>query len=353
MKYLKKFNNLSDYEVFKNGGEFIIPNISYIESESSIVYSKPTFYATYRKIENEPCMIYDTHLMESLIIDGQQVDLENDNYSSNVCIGDNINLTIDFNNESVTINSIPDSYFNFIGDNLSIKPIDNSVSIKNIGYGLLVIKILEHYVTQIMPISDLVNAEYATYDEYNNSLIVSDKLLNEELSGIGQCLSCVILGDVNLNTGEFVIYDTENNFISSTHKIENEGLHEVEFVMKNKSKCPRFNYSLYILGSSTHSDKSLISVKIPNGVTEIYSYTFGDCNSLETCIMPNTINKIGVEVFMRCYSLKNIVLSENITTLPGNGPWGSDSTGVFYECSSLETITLPKNINYIGRACFY
>lgn len=30
MKYLKKFDNTSDYESYKSGSDFILPNVSYI-----------------------------------------------------------------------------------------------------------------------------------------------------------------------------------------------------------------------------------------------------------------------------------------------------------------------------------
>ena len=39
-KHLKKFNNLSDYETFKESDDFVLPNISYIESNNEITYSE-------------------------------------------------------------------------------------------------------------------------------------------------------------------------------------------------------------------------------------------------------------------------------------------------------------------------
>ena len=38
MKYLKRFNKVSDYEAFKGGGDFITPNISYVDETEGLVF---------------------------------------------------------------------------------------------------------------------------------------------------------------------------------------------------------------------------------------------------------------------------------------------------------------------------
>ena len=48
MKYLKKFNTQTQYESFKGGIDFVLPNVSYITGENSINYTPTpsiiTFY---------------------------------------------------------------------------------------------------------------------------------------------------------------------------------------------------------------------------------------------------------------------------------------------------------------------
>jgi hypothetical protein len=39
MKYLKKFNQASEYEAFKAGDEYITPNVSYIEDGNLVKFS--------------------------------------------------------------------------------------------------------------------------------------------------------------------------------------------------------------------------------------------------------------------------------------------------------------------------
>jgi hypothetical protein len=54
-------------------------------------------------------------------------------------------------------------------------------------------------------------------------------------------------------------------------------------------------------------------------------------------------------MFSHCTSLREIKLSENITTLK---KVGGEPEGFFTACASLESITLPKNIYAIEDCCF-
>jgi hypothetical protein len=85
--------------------------------------------------------------------------------------------------------------------------------------------------------------------------------------------------------------------------------------------------------------KSLTEIVIPNNVNYIGDYCFASCENIETIIMPNSVTDVGIAVFDRCRSLKNLILSENISILGG-----FDADGFIGFCTSLEHITLPKNI---------
>ena len=45
MKYLKKFETEAEYEAYKNSADFIIPNVSYITSNNSVIMT--SIYDTY------------------------------------------------------------------------------------------------------------------------------------------------------------------------------------------------------------------------------------------------------------------------------------------------------------------
>lgn len=38
-KYLKLFQNVSDYETYKNGEEFLLPNVSFIVNEETVHFN--------------------------------------------------------------------------------------------------------------------------------------------------------------------------------------------------------------------------------------------------------------------------------------------------------------------------
>lgn len=91
--------------------------------------------------------------------------------------------------------------------------------------------------------------------------------------------------------------------------------------------------------------KYVKSVIIENGVTSIGSYAFNDFASLVDVRIANSVENIGADAFLRCTSLEDVQLPNNsLTTI---------SNGAFYECGSLETITVPDSVTYIGDYAFY
>ena len=79
-----------------------------------------------------------------------------------------------------------------------------------------------------------------------------------------------------------------------------------------------------------YSDRSTItSVVIGNGVTNIGSFAFYDCNSLISVIIPSTVTTIGAGAFIACTSLPSISIPSSVTTI-GSYAFGS--------CSFLTTV---------------
>lgn len=88
---------------------------------------------------------------------------------------------------------------------------------------------------------------------------------------------------------------------------------------------------------------SLISVRIPDSVISIGSRAFSDCINLSSISLPNSITALGEYVFCNCTSLTKIVIPSGITTIEQN---------TFYNCSSLESVTMPESIDVIGNSAF-
>ena len=84
-------------------------------------------------------------------------------------------------------------------------------------------------------------------------------------------------------------------------------------------------------------------------------FAFNDCISLESIVIPNSLNAIGEQLFGNCRSLKSIVVPQNVTDIMfaafdgcvslesvviANGEvrvWGD----VFRNCPSLKKICVP------------
>lgn len=68
---------------------------------------------------------------------------------------------------------------------------------------------------------------------------------------------------------------------------------------------------------------------IEDGVTSIGMYAFGDCSSLASIKLPNSISSIGNAAFSNCSSLASITLPNSISSIGGT---------TFYDCSSLTSV---------------
>lgn len=85
---------------------------------------------------------------------------------------------------------------------------------------------------------------------------------------------------------------------------------------------------------------------IPEGVTGIGNdqhWLSRDTTSLETLILPSTLETIGDGAFAECSNLSNITLPEALNSI---------GHGAFYNCDSLEKIIIPESVVSIGDVVF-
>lgn len=89
--------------------------------------------------------------------------------------------------------------------------------------------------------------------------------------------------------------------------------------------------------------ESLISVVIPNSVTAIANYTFWGCKNLMSIELPNSIWRIGIDAFNHCESLTTVVIPNSVTRI---------SDCAFNGCISLASVDIPNSVTYIGEGAF-
>lgn len=89
--------------------------------------------------------------------------------------------------------------------------------------------------------------------------------------------------------------------------------------------------------------KSIISVVIDDGVTDICDYAFYNCSNLTDVIMSDSVLSVGRMAFDSCSSLTSVKIGKNVTRL---GDYA------FKGCTNLENITIPDSVVSIGVSAF-
>jgi len=117
---------------------------------------------------------------------------------------------------------------------------------------------------------------------------------------------------------------------------------------------------------------SITSVEFPESTTSIGGSAFSSCTKLTSIIIPENIKTIGGGAFSGCKNLKNIKIYGNVTFSGGAfygcafktaGPIGGGydyefawttviPSDTFYNCASLESITIPESITHIRDSAF-
>lgn len=94
--------------------------------------------------------------------------------------------------------------------------------------------------------------------------------------------------------------------------------------------------------SAFAGNTALETINIPSSLSEIPDECFLYCNSLENIDIPQSIKKIGNSAFERCLSLKRVFIHEGIKEI------GDEA---FRGCYSLETVEMP-GVEKIGQRAF-
>ena len=166
--------------------------------------------------------------------------------------------------------------------------------------------------------------------------------------------------DINISTSGKAPFDSEkwdetatneNCFLWAGDGTTIIGLDEEKLAGVTKiripSKCKIISSEFY--SSSLTEDyrnliKQMVTVEIPDTVTEIGEYAFYVWKNLENVTMSSNITSIEDNAFSGCNNLTNITIPESVTSIRA---WAFDG------CSSLTSITIPKSVTSIGNGAFH
>ena len=190
-----------------------------------------------------------------------------------------------------------------------------------------------------------IDSNNTTYDSRNNCNAIirtSDNKLISGCKGTTIPSSVTSIGVLALQHSGLVsitIPSTVTSIESSAFRY-NDYLTNVVF----ESRSTSLSLDNCIFGQCSN----LREVVLPNNITTIPDYTFESCSNLRHCIIPNSVTTIGVGAFRYCYRLvldiPDTVTTIGETTVSGNYTFNL-VTAISYNGSATGS---PWGANYVG-----
>lgn len=97
------------------------------------------------------------------------------------------------------------------------------------------------------------------------------------------------------------------------------------------------------LARAFFKNESLVTVKLPESITEVGEDIFADCKTLRGVKLPEGVSRINKEAFWGCSILEKINFPAKLTSVDDNA---------FVLCGSLELDNLPNSILHVGQSAF-
>ena len=259
-------------------------------------------------------------------------------------------------NGSVTYNG------NTISNNTSNYSIDEGSSVTisispNNGYRIKSVIVNNTNVT-----SQVYNYQY-TISSINQNTTVTIEFEQESQEGPTDKYNSVLINGIYFNliggarTAE-VTSSPSNNYsgsITIPESVEYKGFTYQVTQIGEKAFYQCYNLtsvsipnSVITIGNSAFSACfNLLSINLPNSIQDIGGHAFANCNNLASITLPDGITILHEGTFAYCKGLKSIKIPDTVTALE------CTLTGVFYQCTALESIFLSSNTTSIGNVCFY
>lgn len=151
----------------------------------------------------------------------------------------------------------------------------------------------------------------------------------------------LIANSITITTGPVVPAETHIKFVDGT-----EGDYSIEGTMD----CPALvTAGLMLEGSGTTTiptwSKQPLEVNIGSAVTGIYGNpsVFYECSSIYSVTIPGSVTSIGGGVFNSCSGIQVVTMLDGVTSIEANA---------FSYCNNLTSVTIPDSVTSIYGYAF-
>ena len=157
------------------------------------------------------------------------------------------------------------------------------------------------------------------------------------VNGVSVCIADSFwLGDL-----EFEVLSEEDKTCSvvfSTHWPNN-------VVIPSEVQYNDNSYKVIAIGQSAFRSRTgLVSVELPDGITQIGYGAFYGCTGLVSVNFPDALTQIDDFAFFGCISLPSVKFPGALTQIGNNA---------FYRCTSLTSVEFPDTLTVIGAGAFF
>ena len=373
MKYLKKFQNHSQYESYIASG-YTRPNISYCVQESYVHYNPITMadkYLTFTALEDTTFKLTIGSAVSESILSSISYSTDNGktwNTTNNVDsetvtittptintgnkvlwkgIGTGVSTTINNSNRPSTSSIFSSSgSFNAEGNIMSLIYDDDFSDKKSVQGTYNFALLFYSYNTtdtakvvsakdMVLPIKSVPTCGYFRMFQ-GCTLVEAPSVIEAESIAASGCMS-TFWGCENLKTIP--------KLQATTLGVEScKAMFESCTGLETVTEIPTATSAdITSYDNIFNQCTGLTSVTIQNGVTSIGQYAFQNCSGLTSVNIPNSITSIGMFAFSNCSGLTSFEIPSGVTSI---------NAQVFSYCISLTSVTIPDSVTSIDNA-FY